>query len=364
MSRPRGCTGNPLMLYELDNKNDARRYADTAIQLIESYDINSTPDFFRLFYDYASERDPVVCSTLREVSDETPEVFRRTAEDLLFSHYGEDRQFRMLTETGEAMQDEIMQVCQQVANAGDDVGQFGSALDGLENGLGSIEGGVAIKTLVAQMLVATRQMRVKSEQLEQDLKQSANEISNLQDKLAESRKEALTDVLTGLTNRAGFDRSLQRHCENAAASGDSLTLVMCDIDHFKRFNDTYGHQLGDQVLRLVGGVLHDGLKGRDVPCRYGGEEFALILPETDLEGGRRVAENVRQAISSKRIVRKSTGEEIARVTMSFGVSQYRTGELPASLVGRADAALYQAKTDGRNRVNLEPFAEPPREAAD
>ena len=341
------------MLYQLDSKNDAKRFSETAIQLIESYEIASTPDFFRLFYDYASERDPVVNERLRELADERPEVFRAAAEELLDTHYGEDREFRLLTETGDAMQEQIRQVVDQVNHAGEDVGHFGDALDGLENGLGSIEGSGAMKTLVAQMLVATRQMKSKSEQLEQDLKQSANEINNLQEKLAESRREALTDALTGITNRAGFDKSITHHADKAKVNDTPLSLVMCDIDHFKKFNDTYGHQLGDQVLRLVGAVMRDGLKGRDVPCRYGGEEFALILPETTCSSAAKAADIIRQAISAKRIVRKSTGEEIARVTMSFGVAQLRPGESPSKLVERADAALYQSKHDGRNRVTQE-----------
>jgi diguanylate cyclase len=341
------------MLYQLDSINDAKRFSETAIQLIESYDISSTPDFFRLFYDYASERDPVVNERLRDLADETPERFRAAAEELLDTHYGEDREFRLLAETGDAMQEQIRQVVDQVNHAGDDVGQFGDALDGLENGLGSIEGGAAMKTLVTQMLVATRQMKTKSEQLEGDLKQSANEINNLQDKLAESRREALTDALTGITNRAGFDKSLVHHAERAVDKNTPLSLVMCDIDHFKKFNDTYGHQLGDQVLRLVGSVMRDGLKGRDVPCRYGGEEFGLILPETSSSAAAKASDIIRQAISAKRIVRKSTGEEIARVTMSFGVAQLRPGESPASLIERADAALYQSKNDGRDRVTQE-----------
>lgn len=341
------------MLYQLDSKNDAKRFSETAIQLIESYEIASTPDFFRLFYDYASERDPVVNERFRDLADERPELFRAAAEELLDTHYGEDRQFNLLTETGDAMQAQIRMVVDQVNHAGDDVGQFGDALDGLENGLGSIEGGGAMKTLVAQMLVATRQMKTKSEQLEQDLKQSANEINNLQEKLAESRREALTDALTGITNRAGFDKSIQHHSDKSRQDNTPLSLVMCDIDHFKKFNDTHGHQLGDQVLRLVGAIMREGLKGRDVPCRYGGEEFALILPETTGTSAAKAADIIRQAINAKRIVRKSTGEEIARVTMSFGVAQLRPDETVTMLVERADAALYQSKRNGRNRVTGE-----------
>lgn len=337
------------MMYELDDRDDARRYSETAMQLIESYDIHATPDYFRLLYDYASERDPVVARRLRDVSDETPEVFRKTAAELVEVHYGEQNHVRLVTETGDAMQDQIRDVVEQVHNAGDDVHDFGDALDGLADNLGALENG-AMTSLVSQMIMVTRRMKVKSDRLEQDLKQSAHEIRNLQERLEESRREALTDVLTGITNRTGFDRSLTRHTQWAVEDGAYLSLVMCDIDHFKRFNDTYGHQLGDQVLKLVGGVLHGGLKGRDVPCRYGGEEFALILPDTDIEGAAKVADNIRNTIGAKRIVRKSTGEEISRVTMSFGVAEFRLGESPAALIARADAALYRAKEQGRNRV--------------
>lgn len=338
------------MMYELDDQQDARRYADTAMQLIESYSIHSTPDFFRLLYDYASERDPVVVKRLRDVSDETPAVFRKAAADLVQTHYAERPDVRVVAETGDAMQEQIREVVDQVHSAGDDVHDFGDALDGLADNLGALENGAAMTQLISQMVMVTRRMKVKSDKLEQDLKQSANEIRNLQERLEESRREALTDVLTGVTNRAGFDRALIRHGEWAVEDGTPLSLVMCDIDHFKRFNDTYGHQLGDQVLKLVGGVLHGGLKGRDVPCRYGGEEFALILPETDIHGAAKVADNIRKTIGAKRIVRKSTGEEISRVTMSFGVAEFCEGEAPGALVGRADAALYRAKSEGRNRV--------------
>jgi len=271
----------------------------------------------------------------------------------LATHYGEDRELRLLQETGDAMRDQIRQIVSQVHHAGDDVGQFGDALDGLENGLGSLEGSDAMKTLVAQMLVATRQMKSKSEQLEGDLKQSANEISNLQQKLEESCMEALTDALTGITNRAGFDKSLKHQISHANQERSNLALVMCDIDHFKKFNDTYGHQLGDQVLKLVGAVMRDSLKGRDIACRYGGEEFALLLPDTNLKGACAVSDALRQSAASKRIVRKSTGEEISRITMSFGVAEYRHGEAGSAMVQRADTALYQSKNDGRNCVTAE-----------
>jgi diguanylate cyclase len=137
---------------------------------------------------------------------------------------------------------------------------------------------------------------------------------------------------------------------SAMEVGENLCLVMIDIDHFKRFNDTYGHPMGDQVLRLVARVIADNVKGRDTPARYGGEEFAVILPNTSLADAATVAEQLRRAVSKRRVTRRDTMQDLGSVTMSLGVSQFRPGEQLQHFIDRADAALYQAKRAGRDRV--------------
>ncbi len=104
--------------------------------------------------------------------------------------------------------------------------------------------------------------------------------------------------------------------------------MLLDIDHFKKFNDTWGHQTGDQVLRLVAMTLKSNIKGKDIAARYGGEEFAAILPETDLEGAVIVADNIRKAIQAKELLKRSTNEKLGRMTASFGVAMYRPGDTP------------------------------------
>jgi diguanylate cyclase len=128
---------------------------------------------------------------------------------------------------------------------------------------------------------------------------------------------------------------------------------MCDIDHFKQFNDTHGHQTGDQVLRLVGAAIKGSVKGRDVAARYGGEEFSIILPATTIDSAVLVADQIRQAIMAKELIKRSTGESLGRITMSFGVAAHREGERPENLIERADACLYASKRNGRNRVTDE-----------
>ena len=128
---------------------------------------------------------------------------------------------------------------------------------------------------------------------------------------------------------------------------------MTDIDHFKKFNDTYGHQTGDQVLRLVGLSVKQNVKGQDIACRYGGEEFAIILPRTDRKQAVILAEHIRKAVMSKELVKRSTGENLGRITISIGVAQYAADDSAQSVIERADACMYAAKRAGRNQVKSE-----------
>jgi diguanylate cyclase len=153
-----------------------------------------------------------------------------------------------------------------------------------------------------------------------------------------------------LYNRKAFDTEIVLRTKESDDIGAPMVLMLLDIDYFKKFNDSYGHQVGDQVLRLVAKTLTDNVKGRDIAARYGGEEFAIILPETPLTAGTKVAEMLRKSVESKEIVNKATKENLGRITLSIGIAEYIKGESISELVARADAALYAAKNAGRNRV--------------
>ena len=196
-------------------------------------------------------------------------------------------------------------------------------------------------------------MRETNKALEDRLSLSKTEISNLQHSLEAIRAESLTDPLTGLGNRKYFDRSIEMAVQTALASGEPLSLLMFDIDHFKSFNNSYGHLTGDQVLRLVGMSLKQTIKGQDITARYGGEEFAVVLPNTALRQALTVADHIRRAVMAKELKKKSTGEILGRVTISVGVSMLKPGDDTDSLIERADACLYAAKRNGRNRVICE-----------
>jgi diguanylate cyclase len=193
-------------------------------------------------------------------------------------------------------------------------------------------------------------MEHRAKSLEGELQASSQQVSELRTKLADVRKESMTDPLTRIANRKAFDEAIRGAQAAVNQEGEAVTLLLCDIDHFKAFNDNWGHQTGDQVLKLVAACLSDNVKGRDTAARYGGEEFAVLLRGTSLEAATRVANQIRATVETKKLVKKSTGDILGSITISIGVAQLASGETPESVVRRADACLYGAKHSGRNLV--------------
>ena len=132
----------------------------------------------------------------------------------------------------------------------------------------------------------------------------------------------------------------------------SPCLLMLDIDHFKKINDSFGHLLGDKVIKMVARTLKNQIKGKDIAARYGGEEFSVLLPETELKNAWTVAENIRRMIESMSIKRAHDKQEVCRMTISIGVARYQSDESVTDFIGRADNALYHSKNTGRNRVTV------------
>ncbi len=199
----------------------------------------------------------------------------------------------------------------------------------------------------------TKEMEINNKKLEARLSASAQEIEQLQQNLEAVRNESFTDPLTTLSNRKFFDQSLVKAIAEGKEKNEPLALLMTDIDHFKNFNDKFGHLTGDQVLRLVALSVKQNVKGRDVASRYGGEEFGVVLPNTTLESATTVAEQIRRAVMGKELMKRSSGERLGRVTISIGAAVLRPDDTAQSLIERADACLYAAKRNGRNCVMCE-----------
>jgi diguanylate cyclase len=188
------------------------------------------------------------------------------------------------------------------------------------------------------------------------LEASRREVTELKQNLEKVTQESSRDFLTGVANRKALDARLEEMTASAKEKNGDVCLLMIDIDHFKRFNDKFGHLIGDEVLKKVGRGVLDAVKGKDFVARYGGEEFAVLLPNTPLAGGLAAAEAIRRGIAETELLRKDTGESLGLITVSIGVARYRpeADSIPM-LISRADSALYRSKMGGRNRVTQESF---------
>lgn len=336
----------------LESDETAADYAEQALELMRQHGVAPNPRNFEIWYNYVSGDIPALRRGIDTLVD-NGEKFSTERTDALYAEY-----FPVLNEelhVAEAtakLEAELTKLVEAFGAADGNTHAFGKALaaftvalqDGNESGL---------KTAVGNIVGATTDMRRRNRALETQLDESLGEIKQLHTDLDAMRKEAFTDALTAVANRKMFDLELQRLSTEATLDACDLSLLMLDIDHFKRFNDTYGHQIGDQVLRLLAATVKECVKGRDIPARYGGEEFAVILPNTRLDDALVLAEQVRRAIGGKKVINKLSGEDLGRITVSIGAGQLVAGEAPENLVRRADAALYFAKHGGRNRVASE-----------
>ena len=280
-----------------------------------------------------------------------------SAEDCYLLHekfLAENRHDKLFQKAGDHIHDAIEDVSVIMDNIRDATSGYSDTLNGVGAKLESAASKEEIADMLKDVVAETQKMIAHNQELEKHLDQSARIMDDLKKDLEQVRREAMTDGLTGLTNRKSFDERIELLAEQADETGKPFTLLFMDIDHFKTFNDNYGHQVGDQVLRLVAKTLIEGVKGRDTAARYGGEEFAIILPETTMEGGRMVAESLRKAIAMKEVVNRTTGDHLGRITISAGIAQYASGEAIPDLLDRVDAALYTAKNNGRNQVATAP----------
>jgi len=210
----------------------------------------------------------------------------------------------------------------------------------------------ALGNLIGEMVSDTEDMRGSVLNLQNQLEQSKQEVEKLNRELESAKGEAMIDPMTGILNRRGFEKTTSRILDESTASGKETCLLMVDIDHFKKINDTYGHLVGDKVIRAVAEMLKSKVKGQDSVARLGGEEFAVLLPETPAAGAFAVAEHIRQSIENGKIRRIDSQETIGAVTVSIGIASILPDEDINQLLNQADKALYASKTQGRNRTTI------------
>lgn len=337
------------MIYS-EKPEDAKQIAESALAEMDAAQVPATPPNYTVWFDHISGRNPALSRIIEQA---------RTKNIALTSERNHELYERYCDHgAGAADQipaDQIDSIASHIAGALTEVGKstekYGAALASASGSLSDAASDTEITAVVKEILSETHIMDSKVRDLQQKVEESQNEILSLREDLKASQRKANTDSLTGLANRRSFDENLNRLVAVSRADSSPLSLIICDIDHFKLLNDTHGHQTGDQVLRLIGRTLTDCTKGRDVAARYGGEEFALILPETDIRDAQSLAQTLRKTLATRKLAKKGANDTLAAVTMSFGVTEHIIGEPVETFINRADTHMYQAKHEGRNRVS-------------
>lgn len=322
---------------------------DTAVKALEriaQLDLQPVPQLYELWFRYF-QGDPEI---VRAIDNHQGTIDENACHKIYKRFLSESSRDDAVKKISDQVQQSITEMVLMLTSVKSATTDYGDTLDDVKVKIESAETLEDLSSVVSSIVEDTKKMLVKNHELEKQLVTSSQQVSELRQNLDNVKKEAMTDGLTGLTNRKAFDKQIRDAVEEAEAHGEPLIFMMLDIDHFKKFNDTYGHQVGDQVLRLVARTLTDNVKGRDTAARYGGEEFVIILPATTLESGLKVAEMLRKSVESKEVINKSSHETLGRITMSLGIAEFKKGESVSTLIERADAALYQAKKSGRNRV--------------
>lgn len=209
-----------------------------------------------------------------------------------------------------------------------------------------------LKKLTSNMLSTATSMKQSSQEFQAEMNESNAEITRLRQELIEAKAESLTDELTELGNRKAFNNTLQDLIDQNGDNPESLVMILTDIDHFKRFNDTFGHLVGDSVLRYFANIMKKTKQENDSVCRYGGEEFAIILSHSNLEKGIERADKVRHILEHAVLKRKDSDKTLGTITASFGVATFKgiENESIDDWIKRTDDALYKAKSNGRNQV--------------
>lgn len=341
------------MVKLLDEHERTMAFAEVALGQIRSLRQTAIPRNYEIWYVYATGYNAPLNKIINETLARNGKLTEADLEQIYETYLSHVKTTDRIDKVGARVIGEIDDVMKLLSEALGMSAVYDASLTGASEQLSSARNRDQVKAVVETLVRSTREMRETNRALEDRLTLSRNEISNLQQSLEAIRAESLTDPLTGLGNRKYFDRMIGMAVQAALASGEPLSLLLFDIDHFKSFNDSYGHLTGDQVLRLVALSLKQTIKGQDITARYGGEEFAVVLPDTALRQALTVADHIRRAVMSKELKKKSTGEILGRVTISVGVSMLKAGDDTDALIERADACLYAAKRNGRNRVICE-----------
>lgn len=318
---------------------------------MRDYGSSATPRAYAVWYSYVAGTQPLMNDAVKRIATQSGTLTDSDL-DALYETYIDGRRIAQQAEKMNAgLIAEVEGIMEMIDVSLGATAQYGESLKAFSQDLTAPEiNRGRLREIVASLCANTRDVAANNRTLEARMRESLTEIESLRETLEATRLESLTDVLTGLSNRKHFEEMLRRQAEERPVQEALGSLIVIDIDFFKRFNDLYSHLTGDQVLRLVAIVMREQVGTRATLARFGGEEFGVLLPAMDRASARIVAEKIRTSVMGRELVKRSTGESLGKVTISVGIAEQRSGDSAVSLLERADSCLFAAKRAGRNRT--------------
>jgi diguanylate cyclase len=329
----------------------ATTVAEKAIRSMAEQRVPATPNNFHVWFKYTLGTPPVLKRAIDILIGNKRKFDAQTNREIFESYVGSKAADEAVAHDVSQQLHAVMSSAKQFLNTAiaDNRTQMAAINDVSERS----DAGVDPKLLIESLMSELAKAATRATKLEVGFMEQSRELDAIRDSLSKSEERAKTDTLTGLPNRRALEEFFRTAQIAAMEQGDDVSALLIDIDHFKRFNDEFGHGVGDQVLRLMAKVLREQVREIDLPARYGGEELIVVMPTADLAASTAIAERIRRSISECRMTRRSTGEALPGITVSIGVAQFQGGESLADLIDRCDQALYLAKKMGRNRVVTE-----------
>jgi len=337
------------MAHQSDDLAQAVRYLKLTLPEMSKREIPTTPENYAVWYEYTAGTNHDLKQSIDALIKANMEFSDKVNENLYQKFIGSGQQ-TAIAEIRDSVRQVINDLLAQISTEGDGLGDYAKTLESFSEKVSDTSNSGSVNLLITELLIETKKREEATHNLQSSLDTMAQEMMQLRQEVARLNDEASTDALTKVCNRRAYDIAIERAVSTSKMNSTRLCLLMLDIDHFKQFNDQFGHVVGDKVLRFVAAMLQKHVKGNDTVARFGGEEFAVILPETDYTDALSVAENARKRISAQVLSDSAENIKLGSVNVSVGVAQYRYGESPEEFIHRADKCLYQAKNTGRNRV--------------
>ncbi len=331
-------------------------YLRLALRLMSQYKVPVTPRNYNVWYKYVSGSDGELNRTI-DAMRKKEEEFSQENNKALYEQFCSEKNENELRKIREDLQQILATILRGVTELTGQTQEYESFVSSSINMLSEDASTQDIKNVIGKIIEKTKTLGQSGRTMRLKLTETTEALEMLKKDFEQVKAEILVDFLTRVPNRKAFNEKLLTFIGEATSEAKDLSLLLIDIDHFKRFNDEYGHLVGDEVLIFAASKIREIVRGRDFLARFGGEEFVIILPQTPLAGATVVAESIRSFFDKANLREGVTSRTLGKITVSIGVASYRQGEPAEDFVNRSDQGLYFAKNTGRNRVATESEAE-------